>query len=73
MFGFRDTDASRIQSSRFPLPTLVAIVPDQATSAGMLIPSSTWKNETREKSQINITDISLGLKNDLDEGGSFER
>jgi len=69
IFGFGDPDASRIQPSRFPLPILV--VPDQATSAGMLIPSSTWINETREKSEINLTDISLGLKNDLDWGGSF--
>lgn len=66
MFGLRD--ASRIQSSRFPLPILV--VTDEAASAGMSIPSSAWINETREKNQVNIMDVSLGLKNDLDEGGS---
>jgi len=70
MFGFRDASRIRtVQSSRFPLPTLV--VTDEATSAGILIPSSTWINETREMSQVNITDASLGLKNNLDEGGSF--
>lgn len=70
VFGFGNTSQLRgVQPSRFPLPILV--VTDRAMPAAKIIPESTWINETKEKDQINITDISLGPRKNLKAGGSF--